>query len=187
MRKLYLFDFITLDGLFDGPNGDLSWHNVDDEFHDFAIDQLNETDMILFGRRTYEMMAAYWTSETAIKNDPIVAGMMNNLPKLVFSRTITKAEWNNSQLIKENVAEEISSLKAEPGKDIAILGSSHLAVSFTEQNLIDEFRIMVNPVILGRGAPLFESLSRRLRLRLLRTRTFKSGNVLLWYEPSELK
>jgi len=184
MRTLYLFNFVTLDGFFDGRNGDLSWHNVDDEFHEFAIDQLNETDMILFGRITYQMMAAYWPKETSMKVDPIVAGKMNSLPKIVFSRTLEKVEWNNTLLIKENAAAEVSKLKEQSGKDIAILGSSNLAVSLMKLNQIDELRIMINPVALGSGVPLFEGGNNRIRLKLLRSRTFKSGNVLVCYTPT---
>ena len=184
MRRLYLFNLITLDGFFDGPNGDLSWHNVDDEFHEFATDQLNETDTILFGRRTYQMMASYWPTENAIKNDPIVAGKMNSLPKVVFSKTLTKASWNNTMLVKEDTAKFVLNLKTQRGRDIAILGSSDLAVSLMKLNLIDEFRIMINPVVLISGKTLFHGLDDKTHLKLVKTRAFKSGNVLLCYERS---
>ncbi|MGO9481771.1 MAG: dihydrofolate reductase family protein [Candidatus Kryptoniota bacterium] len=186
MRKLYLFDFITLDGFFEGPNSDISWHNVDDEFQEFAIDQLNETATLLFGRVTYQMMASYWQTDTAIKNDPIVAGKMTSLPKIVFSTTLAKTDWNNTRIVRENAQEEVSKLKSTPGKDIAILGSSDLAVSLMNENLIDELRIMVNPVVLGGGKTLFDGLDGRIHLRLLSTRTFRSGNVLLYYVPTEV-
>jgi dihydrofolate reductase len=128
-------------------------------------------------------MAGYRTTPAAMKNDPIVAGLMNSLPKIVLSRTLKGAAWSNTTLIKENAAEEMMKLKAQKGKDIGILGSANLAASLMRQNLIDEYRIMVNPIVLGEGNPLFGKVDERIRLRLLRTRDFKSGNVLLCYMP----
>jgi dihydrofolate reductase len=184
MRTLYLFDMVTLDGFFEGPaKGELDWHNVDAEFNEFSIDQLNATDLLLFGRVTYEGMASYWPTPAAIKNDPVVAGKMNSLPKIVVSRTLEKADWNNTRLIKSNIVEEILKLKSQPGKDIAIFGSADLASAFTRHGLIDEYRIMVNPIILGKGTPLFRGISDKFKLKLLKARTFKSGNVLLCYQP----
>jgi dihydrofolate reductase len=189
MRKVFLFNMVSLDGFFEGPNRDISWHNVDEEFNEFAINQLNEVDTLLFGRVTYEGMASYWPTEFAISNDPIVAGLMNSLPKIVFSTTLDKAEWNNTRLVNDNAAEEVSKLKGQPGRDIAIFGSSDLAVTLagaaqsSGSGLIDEYRIMVNPVFLGEGRPLLKGIKEKLNLKLLRVRTFKSGNVLLYYEP----
>ncbi len=108
MRKIYVFNLITLDGFFEGPNRELDWHNVDGEFNEFAIEQLNNSGLLLFGRVTYELMASYWPTELALKDDPIVADMMNSIPKIVFSRTLKKADWNNTRLIKDNVREELS-------------------------------------------------------------------------------
>ncbi len=183
MRKVFVFNMITLDGLFEGPNHELDWHNVDDEFNEFAIDQLNEIGTLLFGRVTYQLMESYWPTAAAIKDDPIVAGKMNTLPKIVFSRTLDKVEWNNSRLVKKNVAEEISKLKQQPGKDLAIFGSSNLCLSLIKPGVIDEFRIIVNPVVLGSGNPLFKGIQDKLNLELIKTKTFKSGNVLLYYRP----
>jgi dihydrofolate reductase len=183
MRKLILFNLISVDGFFAGPNGEIDWHNVDEAFSDFAIDQLNSTDGLLFGRVTYQMMASYWPSPDAVKDDPIVAGKMNALPKFVFSRTLDKAEWNNTRLVKENAAEEISKLKNQPGKDLFLFGSADLASSLTPRGLIDEYRILVNPVVLGQGKPLFKNARERLHLKLASTRTFPSGNILLVYQP----
>ena len=191
MRKVFLFNMITLDGFFEGPNQDISWHHVDDEFNEFAIEQLNEIGTLLFGRVTYQGMASYWPTEFAIRDDPIVAGLMNSLPKVVFSKTLDKAEWNNSRLVKENIAEEILKLKQEPGKDIAIFGSSDLAVTLADaaqssgSGLIDEYRVIVNPVFLGQGTPLLKGIKAKLNLKLLKTRIFKSGNVLLTYVPEK--
>jgi dihydrofolate reductase len=184
MRKLYVFNMVTLDGYFEGPNREIDWHNVDEEFNEFAISEINTRDLLLFGRVTYELMASYWPTPDALKNDPIVANAMNSIPKIVFSKTLKKAEWNNTRLVKENVVQEISKLKQQPGKEIAIFGSSDLAVSLIPHALIDEVRVMVNPVVLGKGKPLFKGIREKLNLKLLKTKVFKSGNVLLYYQPS---
>ncbi len=182
MRKVFLFMMVTLDGFFEGPNQDISWHNVDEEFNDFAIAQLDEIGALLFGRVTYQGMASYWPTEFAKKNDPVVAGKMNSLPKVVFSKTLDRAEWENSRLVKGNAAEEVAKLRQQSGKDLAIFGSGDLSTSLAEQGLIDEFRIMVNPVVLGNGKRLFQGINEKLNLKLVKTKTFRSGNVLLYYQ-----
>jgi dihydrofolate reductase len=174
---------ISLDGYFEGPDSEIDWHNVDSEFNDYAVDNLNNADMLLFGRVTYELMAGYWPTELATTDDPVVAGKMNSLPKVVFSKTLSSAEWNNTTLVKENYEEEVLKLKQQPGRNLVIFGSSDLAVTFMEHDLIDEFQIFVNPVILGKGKPLFNGIKHRYKLKLLSTRTFGSGNVLLCYQP----
>lgn len=183
MRKIILFNMVTLDGFFEGPNHDISWHNVDAEFNEFAIDQLKSADGLLFGRVTYQLMASYWPTPTAIENDSVVAGLMNRLPKIVFSKTLAKADWNNTKLAKGNVAEEIAKLKQQPGKDLLLFGSADLASTLTQLGLIDEYRLMVNPVVLGSGTPMFKAVKDKLRLKLINTKTFRSGNVLLYYQP----
>lgn len=183
MRKVFLFMMVSLDGFFEGPDHEIDWHNVDEEFNEFAIQQLNEVDMLLFGRVTYQGMASYWPTPFAIENDPIVAGKMNSIPKIVFSTTLDKAEWHNSRLVKEHVAEEIAQLKQEQGRDLAIFGSSDLTASLLQTGLVDELRIMVNPVVLGKGKSLFKGIQDRVNLKLLNTKTFRSGNVLLYYQP----
>ena len=183
MRRVLFFMMVTLDGYFEGDKREIDWHNVDDEFNDFAIAQLQEVDTLLFGRVTYDMMASYWPTPEAKTNDPVVAEKMNSTPKIVFSRTLGEADWENTRLVKHNFAAEVTKLKQEPGKDLIIFGSSDLAVTFIEHGLLDECRIMINPVVLGRGKSLFSGIHDRLRLRLLRTKTFHSGNVLLYYEP----
>ncbi len=183
MRKVIFFMLISLDGYFEGPGRDINWHNVDDEFNEFAVQQTGEFGALLFGRVTYELMAGYWPSEAAKRDDPIIAGLMNSLPKIVFSKTLDRAKWENTKLIKENFVDEILKLKQQPGKDIAIFGSSDLAVTFIEHGLIDEFRIMVNPIVLGEGKPLLKGIKGKLDLKLIKTKMFKSGNILLYYEP----
>jgi dihydrofolate reductase len=185
MRRIILFMMTSLDGFFEGPDHDLSWHNVDEEFNDFAIQQLDEVGTLLFGRVTYQMMASYWPTPLANEDDPIVAGKMNSLPKIVVSKTLDSAGWENTRLVKANVVEEIARLKQESAKDLAIFGSSDLAVSLLHAGLLDEARIMVNPVILGGGKCLFAGLDERVKLELIRTQTFGSGNVLLCYQPAK--
>ncbi len=176
---------VTLDGFFEGPNRDISWHNVDDEFNQFAIEQTRTVGAILFGRVTYELMASYWPTPAAQSGDPVVANLMNTLPKVVFSRTLQKAEWNNTRLIKDNAAQEILKMKQEPGNDLVIFGSANLLSSLMQMNLVDEHRVMVNPVLIGSGTPLFRHMGQKVNLKLVKTRTFQSGNVLLYYQPDK--
>ncbi len=183
MRKLFSFNMVTLDGFFEGSNHEIDWHNVDDEFNEFAIEQTGTVDVLLFGRVTYQMMASYWPTPAVIANDPIVAGQMNRVSKIVFSRTLKEVEWNNTRLVRDHVAEEISKLKQQPGKDLALFGSANLMSTLMQLDLIDEHRVMVNPVILGSGNPLFKRTKDKLNLKLIRTRTFGNGNVLLCYQP----
>jgi dihydrofolate reductase len=181
MRNLFLFMMVTLDGFFEGPGQSINWHNVDEEFNDFALNQLDEIDTLLFGRVTYEGMASYWPTAVAIENDPIVAGKMNSMPKIVFSRTLQTADWENSRLVKDNIAGEVQRLKEQEGRELAIFGSSDLTTSLLQMGLVDELRIMVNPVVLGQGKRLFEGIDKELHLQLLATTAFRSGNVLMRY------
>ena len=184
MRKIILCNMMTLDGYFEGLDQNIDWHQVDEEFNSFSEDQINSVDAILFGRKTYDLMESYWTTPEALTNDPIIANLMNAKTKIVFSRTMTKAGWNNTRLIKDNILSEIKEIKRKPGKDLIIFGSANLASTFRELDLIDEYRIVINPVILGQGNPLFKTSTEQLNLNLIKTKTFNSGNVLLYYEPN---
>ena len=185
MRKVVFQMLVSLDGYYEGPDHGIDWHNVDAEFNEYAIDNLrNKFDTLLFGRVTYEGMAAWWPTPAAATDDPIVANLMNTLPKIVFSRTLDRAEWQNTRLVKEHAAEEVARLKQQPGKDIAIFGSSDLALALIPHGLIDEYHILVNPIVLGGGKALFHGIQGRLKLKLLRTQTYRSGNVLLVYGPA---
>ncbi len=184
MRKIISFLVTTVDGYYEGPNQEFDWPVVDEEFNDFAIQQLDEVDTLLFGRVTYQGMAAYWPTPAAQQDDPRVADRMNSIPKIVVSRTLDTAEWANTRLLNDDVVEELTRLKQEPGKDIAIFGSSELTVSLMRAGLIDEVRIMVNPVVLGDGKSLFRTAGARISLKLLKTRAFSSGNVMLYYQPA---
>jgi dihydrofolate reductase len=187
MRKLFSFNMVTLDGFFEGPTPwDIAWHNTDAEFGDFATQQLQTIDTILFGRRTYQGMASYWPSSEALESDPEIANAMNSISKIVVSTTLPSADWSNSHLIKDHVAEEIAKLKQQPGKDLAVFGSADLLSSLIRMNLVDEHRVMLNPVVLGKGTPLFKSVEEPLKLKLTGSRTFNNGNVLLTYEPEGL-
>jgi len=182
MRKLFSFNMMTLDGFFEGPNGDINWHNAEnEEFNEFAIEQTSSVDTLLFGRKTYELMASYWPTETARTSDPIIADLMNRLSKIVFSRTLENPDWNNTRLIRENAQQEVTNLKMQPGRDMAIFGSANLISSLMD--VIDEHRVMVNPILLGGGSPLFKPTVDKVKLKLVNVRQFNSGNVLLTYKP----
>jgi dihydrofolate reductase len=184
MRKLISFMVVTLDGYYEGPNGEFDWPNVDDEFYEFSISQLNDIDTLLFGRATYEGMASYWPTPEAQESDPAVAGLMNGVPKIVFSSTLEKADWQNTRLVTGDAAKEITNLKQQPGKYLALFGSPAFTVSLLEQGLVDELRVMVQPILLGAGKSLFTGLKDRVPLSLQTTTTFSSGNVLLTYRPA---
>lgn len=183
MRKIIFFMLTSLDGYFEAPERNIDWHTVDEEFNEFAEQQTSEFGVLLFGRVTYELMASYWPTDAAKRDDPVIAGLMNEMPKFVFSTTFQKIEWENTQLVKTNFVEVVTGLKQQTGKDIAIFGSSDLAVTLMAHDLIDEYRVMVNPIILGAGKTLFKGIQSQVNLKLIKTRTFKSGNILLYYEP----
>ena len=189
MRNVVFFMMTTANGLYERGRWDVNdssidWHNTDDDFETFAAGQLRDADVILFGRVTYEGMATYWPTPEAIAADPEVAEQMNGTPKVVFSRTLQHVSWSNSRLARDT-ATEIRQLKEQPGKDIIVLGSSDLARSLAAEGLIDEYRIMVNPVIIGEGKPVFAGLTHDVPLKLVDSRVFANGNVLLTYAPSE--
>jgi dihydrofolate reductase len=184
MRKLIVFNLITLDGYFAGRDGDISWHNVDEEFQKLAKAASNSGNTLLFGRVTYELMAGYWPTPEAIKNDPIVARGMNSASKIVFSRTLDKIAWNNTRLVKTDMVSEIRKLKQESGKDLTVLGSGSIVSQLTQERLIDEFQILLNPVVIGTGKTMFEGVIDHIPLKLTKTRVFGNGNVLLSYVPT---
>jgi dihydrofolate reductase len=184
VRKLFAFIMTTLDGYYEGPSQEFDFWVVDEEFNRFALEQLDEVDTLLFGRVTYQGMAAYWPTPAAEQDDPRVAARMNGLSKIVVSRTLDKANWVNTQLMTGDVVTELTTLKEQPGKDIAILGSSDLTASLLQTGLLDEVRIMVNPVVLGAGKSVFRTAGERAALKLLKSTRFNSGNVLLYYQPA---
>ena len=171
---------VSVDGFFCGPNGEIDWHTVDAEFNEMAIAFLDSVDTLLFGRVTYELMANYWSTDAAKTDDPDVAQRMNALKKVYFSEGEEKLHWNNSTMLSEINAGEIRKLKDEPGKDIAIFGSGKIIEQLVPLNVIDEFRFIVSPVILGKGRTIFSTLE-RTKLKLLGIKSFANGNVLLSY------
>jgi len=187
LRTLASFIVTTLDGFYEGLNQEFDWPNVDDEFNAFAVAQLDAADTLVFGRVTYEFMSAYWPSPDAQKDDPAVASRMNGMPKVVISTTLDTPTWSGSRVVKGDLAEGMGALKAEPGRDLLVLGSPSLTTSLAQVGLLDELRIMVNPVILGQGKSLFNRADRRVGLNLLAVRRFTSGNVLLTYAPGGLR
>jgi len=185
MPQLIVFDHITLDGYFAGPNGDINFLRQrfkDDEFHSFAVENINAAGALLFGRVTYEVMVSYWPTAGAIQEEPEIAERMNSLPKFVLSRTLSCSSWNNTQFLNGDIASEVRKIKQSPGKRIAILGSGSIVAQLVPLGLIDEYEIVVNPVAIGRGRTLFENIVDQLTLRLTKSRTFRNGNVLLCYE-----
>ena len=183
MRKVLVFNLVTLDGYFAGQDGDISWHNVDEEFQELAEQASNSGNTLIFGRTTYQLMVSYWPTAEAIKDDPIVAGGMNEAEKIVFSQTLDKVDWNNTRLVKDDMLSEIRRLKQQSGKDLTVLGSGSIVSQLAQAGLIDEYQILLNPVVLGKGKTMFEGVKTRLSLRLIKTRVFGNGNVLLCYEP----
>ena len=181
MSKLIMWNLMTLDGFFDGAeHWALDWHQYawGEELERMSIEQLRGADMLLFGRVTYEGMAAYWKTAQGE-----VAGYMNSLPKGVFSRTLERVDWRNTTLLKGDVKQEVEALKGKGQKDIYVFGSGGLSATIMEEGLFDEYRLCLVPVVLGNGKPLFGRPPSRLRMKLLESRALNSGSVLLRYEP----
>jgi dihydrofolate reductase len=185
MRKLIAFNQVSLDGYFAGVDGDISWafkDRSDAEWNAFVQSNASGGGVLLFGRITYELMTRYWPTPMAARNDPIVAERMNNREKVVFSRTLEKAMWNNTKLVKGDLAAEVRKMKSEAGQGMAILGSGSIVSQLAQAGLIDEYQIVVNPIVLGQGRTMFEGVKENLKLKLISTRAFGNGNVLLCYE-----
>jgi dihydrofolate reductase len=183
MATLSVFNFITLNGCYQGPNGDISWHRHGAEENDYAKEGANSRSTLLFGRKTYEMMAMYWPTPMARQQAPDVAHGMNASSKVVFSRTLTNAAWENTRIVRSDPAEEIRRLKKESTGSLTILGSGSIVTLCAEHGLVDEYQIMVDPVLIGNGTPLAHTLSKTVGLTLTSSRAFKSGVVLLTYTP----
>ena len=186
MRKLSVFNQVSADGFFVDRHGDMSWakEGNDEEFNSFTSDNARGGGVLLFGRVTYDLMASFWPTPMAAQSMPVVADRMNDLPKIVFSRTMTKASWNNTTIVKGDLAEEVWRLKAEPGPGMVIMGSGKIISQLAPvPDLIDEYQFVVIPVVLGAGRSLFEGLEQAVKLKLTSSRTFKNGKVFLRYEP----
>ena len=184
MRRVASFTFVTLNGCFEAPGGDISWNSHSDEENDYAKEGSQSGSILLFGRKTYELMIRYWPTPLALQQNPVVADGMNRAEKIVFSRTLQKAEWNNARIMGDDIVAQIARMKNEPGQPMTILGSGSIVNQFAERGLIDEFQFLINPIVIGDGTPLFKNLKRRLSLKLTKSRVFKSGALLLCYEPA---
>ncbi len=187
MQKLVVFNHVTLDGYFVDANGGMSWaktDNNDAEWNAFVAENASGGGVLVFGRITYELMASFWPTPFAIKTMPDVAEGMNRAQKVVFSRTLDKASWSNTKLVKGDPAAEIRKMKQEPGEGMAILGSGSIVSQLAPEGLIDEYQIVVNPLVLGKGRTMFEGIKDKLPLKLTKSRTFGNGNVLLCYKPA---
>lgn len=185
-RELGAFMQISLDGYYCDARGDMSFAHKppeDAEWHQFVTENASGGGMLLFGRTTYDMMAAWWPTRMAAQAMPEVAARMNAMPKIVFSRTLRSADWSNTTLATDDLVPTVRRMKGETGPDIAILGSGSIVRQLAEAGLIDTFQVVVNPVALGAGKSLFSGLTRRLELVLTNTRVFRNGSVVLWYAP----
>ena len=185
MRKIHVFNNVSIDGFFTDANGDMSWaHKHDEEWNQFASSNASGSGELLFGRVTYEMMAAFWPTAQAAQMLPEVAAGMNRMHKTVFSRTLDAVTWSNTTLVKGDLVNEVRKLKQQSGPDMVILGSGSIVSQLTEARLIDGYQLVVSPIVLGKGRTLFETVSGRVSLKLTNSRTFNNGNVVLWYEPA---
>lgn len=182
MAKLIAFNFLTLNGYYKGPDGDISWHRHGGEEGEYSADMLSQDNILVFGRTTYEMMAGYWPGPMAAENDPVVAQGMNQAEKIVFSRTLQQADWNNTRIISDNLVDTVALLK-NGSKDMAVLGSGSLITQLASAGLIDEYQIMIDPVAIGHGTTIFQGMDRQLALKLTGAKVFNSGVVLLHYVP----
>lgn len=186
MRKVVYAMLISLDGFIEGPNRELDWAFIDEEIHQHFNDQESMYDAHLYGRRLYEIMAAYWP--TADENPAApdyeieYARIWKSMPKVVFSKSLEQVGWN-ARLVRGDFAEEVKRLKEQPGKDLSI-GGADLAASAMRLGLVDEYQVYINPVVLGGGKPMFPALNGPLRLRPVETQKFGSGVVRLVYQPA---
>ena len=184
MRRVVLMISVSLDGFIEGPNREIGWHLVDDELHRHFNDELRDAGAFLDGRITYELMADYWPTADAdpAASDPVVefARIWREMPKIVYSRTRERADWNTT-VARDVIPAHIMALKVLPGGDLFV-GGAALAATFMREHLIDEYRIYIHPVVLGAGKPLFAAGGPKIALRLTEARTFRNGVVLLRYE-----
>ncbi len=181
MRKVVVSEYVTLDGVMEAPDK-WSFQFWTDEGASFKFDELFASGALLLGRVTYQGFAAAWPS---MKDEEGFADRMNNIPKFVVSTTLEKAEWNNSTLIKGNITEEVVRLKQQPGLDIVVAGSADLVQLLMQHDLIDEYRLIIHPVVVGGGKRLFSALNDKAELKLVDSKTFSSGVVVLTYQPDK--
>ena len=190
MKKIIVSMNITLDGFMSGVDCGLDWHlqSWTGEMAECLSEELSKADTILLGRITYDAMSKYWPAKAIDcsfpREDIAFADMMNSYKKIVFSKTLKNVKWNNSKLVKKNIAKEIFDLKKEPGKNIIVYGSGQLVSSLMQLNLVDEYQVWIHPVLLGKGKSLFNSHNypQQKNMKLFKTKKFSSGVVMLCYE-----
>lgn len=186
MRKLIFFMHVSLDGFVAGPNGEMDWIKVDEDLFDIVGEQTDQADIGLYGRITYEIMESYWPTAgdkpNATRHDIQHATWYKNITKVIISKTLQNGYLSNTKIISSNIPSEIIQLKQTPGKNIILFGSSSAAHTLMENDLIDEYWIFVNPIILGQGKPLYKEIQKKIKLKLIATHTFSSGVVCLHYE-----
>ena len=184
MAKVRVFNQVSVDGFFCDVQGDVNWaHKFDPEWMDFVASNASGNGVLLFGRKTFQMMEAAWTSPMAAKMNPALAERMTQLPKVVFSRTLETVGWANTTLIRDDLLGAVRELKRLEGPDRVVMGSGSVVAQLTQAGLVDEYQLVLNPIILGRGRTLFEGLEPKRALSLKKSRPFSNGNVVLWYEP----
>jgi len=187
MRKLSVFNTVSLDGYFTDLNNDMSWahpNRNDSEWNDFVAGNASGNGVLLFGRVTYQMMVSFWTTPQAAQMMPKVAEGMNRSQKVIFSRTLAQADWQNTTLVKGDLANEVRNMKEQAGNGMVILGSGQIVAQLTQEGLIDEYQIVVAPIVIGKGRTLFDGVQRKVGLKLEKSRTFKNGCVFLTYHLS---
>jgi dihydrofolate reductase len=189
MRKITVFNYVTLDGFFAGPLGEIDWFKSikkDKEFDKVSHEQAKSGGTVIYGHTTYEMMKSYWPTPEAMRNDPEMAKVVNNGEKIVFSRKLESVEegpnWKNVSLLKEITKENITKLKKQKGKDITIIGSGSVIRQLTDLGLIDEYQLMVVPIVLGTGKSFFANV-RQMDLELIEGKVYGNGLVQLRYRP----
>ncbi len=189
MRRIVVDALISLDGYMADANGEIDWFTDEADFNKsegeaWSLEMLRRADTILFGRVTFDGMAAFWPSDWARTNMAEIARHLNDTAKIVFSKTLATTSWENTTILPAATKDVVAGLKRREGRDLLVLGSSHLVSSLTRDGLVDEYRIRIVPVVLGSGRPLFRSQTERHRLRLVSSRTFSNGVLAVHYEPS---
>jgi dihydrofolate reductase len=197
MSKLTVFNSVSLDGYFTDERADVSWaHRQDPEWNAFVGENAGGTGVLLLGRVTYQMMASHWATEAGRKDNRAVAEGMTKMRKVVFSRTLDEVGWENTTIVKGDILAEVRDMKRHTGPDLVILGSGSIVAQLTRARLIDEYQLVLVPVVLGKGRTMFEEPGARgrtggpggsdgaLTMKLRKSRPFSNGNVVLWYEPS---
>jgi dihydrofolate reductase len=187
MQRVMVFNNVSVDGYIADDKGDMSWARNDDaEWNEFVQGNARGDGMLMFGRKTYDLMVSFWPTPAAIAMMPEVAEKMNSAKKVVFSKSMKRVEWKNTTLVKGDPVEAVRKMKGEAGEGMVIFGSGTIVAQLAGAGLIDEYQIAVIPVALGAGKTMFEGLERRLKLKLTKHRVFGNGSVLLHYEPVKL-